>query len=633
MADTDLARLRAFVGRSFLAADEGLWLEIRALLESLKPLGFLFEDAKEATPRPVSEKVRLAIDRNDVYIGILSRRDELVDYGGFRRFFSPPRRRWSPPPWVVQESGYALGVEKRVVLLIEEGVEFPTASLDADREWISFNRGAVPLIAPRLVALINHLIAERLPALPTGGAAQVIAPEAPPTPTEQEDKNFPLFFEALHNIHQGNFTEAKIALDKYLRTPDDDPPKKWLPYFYLSQKAIHGDGSSLEDLKSSVKEQPANVAARTQLANYYSHFDRASEGARILLDGLSATGPDGRAQLMRSAAEAYSKAGDHSRSLEILAQLLHEEGGASAETFTSLADAAKAMGNSDLEVAALERVLAFAPGRSRIRFRLAYAYSQSDNKQLALYHYKVRLSQGSDPGSLNNLGVAYGALKLPGKEIESLLKAEDENALARANLSHGYIDRGFLATAEQMAHAVLADASDSSGRDRAAAAVRRIEAMRSKEMDTEEAIEKAARREADFRATYAEAYIGAVAPLVAGDYQTVRGVLTVRQEGDRLTGTASIREPAPSLSLLIGLLPATVRLQTRELTLEGSVHGRAAAFKLKTLVTGEGPAPREDQTEVNGLLVIAGDGRSFQVLEKEKDSTNVYGAHLMEARP
>jgi hypothetical protein len=190
MADTDLARLRAFVGRSFLAADEGLWLEIRALLESLKPLGFLFEDAKEATPRPVSEKVRLAIDRNDVYIGILSRRDELVDYGGFRRFFSPPRRRWSPPPWVVQESGYALGVEKRVVLLIEEGVEFPTASLDADREWISFNRGAVPLIAPRLVALINHLIAERLPALPTGGAAQVIAPEAPPTPTEKRTRTF-----------------------------------------------------------------------------------------------------------------------------------------------------------------------------------------------------------------------------------------------------------------------------------------------------------------------------------------------------------------------------------------------------------------------------------------------------------
>lgn len=635
MADPEQIRLRAFVGRSFLRADEGLWLEVRTLLESLKPIGFAFEDAQEAQPRAVSEKVRSGIDRNDIYLGILSRRDQIIGQSGVFRFiissFVDRRQRWSPPPWVVQESGYALGAGKRVVLLIEEGVEFPIANLDADREWVGFKREAVPLIAPRLIALINHLIAERLPALPTGGS-QVIAPEPTPTPAEQEEKqDVPDFFGVFDNIRQGNFVDAKSALDRFLRTAAaDDPFRAWLPYYYLAQKAIHGDSSSLEELRSVVAKQPGDVEARTQLANYYRHFDKQNEAARILLDGLSAAGPAGRAQLMRSAASAYSEAREYNRSLDVLARLVREAG-AVAETFISLADTAKAMGNSDLEVAALERVLAIDPGRSRIRFRLAYAYSESDSKQLAVYHYKVRLSQGPDTGAMNNLGVAYAALKLPGKEIESYLKAADENDLARANLSHAYIDRCFLTTAEGMANAVLAGPPDSSGRDRAAAALRRISTRRTTETEAEEKIEQDARREADLRAAYAEAYVDDAAQLVSGEYQTAHGVLTVQYDGDRLTGSATVREPAP-LSLLGSLVPSFVtRMQTRVLTLEGSIHGRAGSFKLRTVVTAESPVPQEDKSEASGLLVIARDGRSFQVLEKGKDSTKIYAAHLVEA--
>src|SRR5215471_20864212 len=100
MADPEQIRLRAFVGRSFLPADEALWVEVRALLESLKPLGFLFEDAQEAQPRAVSEKVRAGIDRNDVYLGILSQRDQMIGQDGVVRFVISSligtRKRWSP---------------------------------------------------------------------------------------------------------------------------------------------------------------------------------------------------------------------------------------------------------------------------------------------------------------------------------------------------------------------------------------------------------------------------------------------------------------------------------------------------------------------------------------------------------
>ncbi len=184
-------RLKAFVGRSFLDQDDSVWREIRDILESLRPIGFQFEDAKESQPRAISAKVREAIDRNDMYIGILTRRAPIQSETPvspiYRRLLAAISARsivaqWSPPSWVVQESGYALGKGKQVLLLIEDGVDFPSSNLDADREWISFKREAIPECAPRLVAIISNLIGAALPPVPAG--LQVSPPEAPATPEE-----------------------------------------------------------------------------------------------------------------------------------------------------------------------------------------------------------------------------------------------------------------------------------------------------------------------------------------------------------------------------------------------------------------------------------------------------------------
>jgi hypothetical protein len=138
--------LTAFIGRSFLKDDERPWLEIRKILESLRPLGFRFKDAEEAQPRPISEKVQQGIESNDIYIGILTRRfpiHAVREAGAFKRVWhalsapSPPTT-WGPSSWVVQESGFALGKGKKVVLLIEDGVDFPKSDLDADKERILF---------------------------------------------------------------------------------------------------------------------------------------------------------------------------------------------------------------------------------------------------------------------------------------------------------------------------------------------------------------------------------------------------------------------------------------------------------------------------------------------------------------
>lgn len=234
-------RLSAFVGRSFLPEDETLWTEIRALLDSLAPLGFVYEDAREAQPRGVSEKVRLGISRNDVYIGILSRRQRLAARSTTLSLVSALRRQhreWATSPWVIQESGYALGAGRRVLLLIEDAVHFPVANLDADREWISFRRDALKEMGPPLTSIIANLLAETLPPQPaTEQLAAPLAPAASDQPSVPSSEQA-TFIDIRRLIDQGEFRRADEAFEKYAAAHEDLNFRTWLSRFYARLKAI-----------------------------------------------------------------------------------------------------------------------------------------------------------------------------------------------------------------------------------------------------------------------------------------------------------------------------------------------------------------------------------------------------------
>lgn len=200
--------LRAFVGRSFLPEDESPWHEVQKILDSLRPLGFVWEDASEANYKRISDKAREGIENNDVYIGILSKRLPISEPGilqKIRGLFRPPIR-WSPPPWVVQESGYALGKGRRVLLLIEQGVDFPASNIDADREWIPFSRGAVNRESNRIVAAVSNMLSERLP---RASITHEIAPLSKPEleSSEQEQK-------ALDSGEQISFNEITTLIEQ-----------------------------------------------------------------------------------------------------------------------------------------------------------------------------------------------------------------------------------------------------------------------------------------------------------------------------------------------------------------------------------------------------------------------------------
>jgi tetratricopeptide (TPR) repeat protein len=503
-----VTRINAFVGRSFLEQDDALWNEIRKILESLRPIGFGFEDAKEAQLRPISEKVRQGIEHNDFYIGILTRRlpiqrEENVS-NTFRRVLSalrPPKTlsQWTTSNWVIQESGFALGKGRKVLFLIEQGIEFPSTDLDADTEWIPFDRNAIPQCSNRLVAMISRLISETLPTVPP--SADVLPPQETNSPEQPENMPPWLGFEnVMALVKSEDFQKADEEFEKFMMLEPFRSDQSWR-YFYLRLKSVKGHMASLQQLRTVVQIDPQNADARTQLAIYYRHFKDHNQAAKIFMDGAEIASVDSKPAMLRLAAQELAKDDQQEKAFKLIRDLITtlSDPAELGATYLCLAEVAKSQSDRELESAALERVLELNPSDPDIRFRIAYLYGEMGNRRLGLYHYNLRLDQGPDAISLNNLGVDYRVLELPGSEIAAFEKASEEDWLPKANLSHAYVDRGFLAKGEGLANEVLRSDADQISRERATGALNRISAIRSGEKQTIEKIMNEAKTEKSFR--------------------------------------------------------------------------------------------------------------------------------------
>jgi hypothetical protein len=162
-----MPKITAFVARSFDAEDEQKIAPILDFLESFRPNGFLAETAERAEVESVSKKVRDMIDASNVFVGIFTRRYPIYDRKLLRRrdifhvLSGLKVERWVAPPWVVQESGYALKAilaKKKMILFRERGVELP--SLQGDLEYIEFGTDDFLAALQKASEMINGLLSE-----------------------------------------------------------------------------------------------------------------------------------------------------------------------------------------------------------------------------------------------------------------------------------------------------------------------------------------------------------------------------------------------------------------------------------------------------------------------------------------
>lgn len=634
-------RLKGFVGRSFDPDDELVWFEIRKILESLRSAGFIFEDAREAQPRPVSAKVQEGITRNNIYIGILTRRMPISRVGPqanvLQRIAAALRNpinscRWTPSAWVVQESGFALGQGKTVILLIERGVDFPTADLDADTEWIPFDRAAVAQCLVPLVQMINNLIAKMsptsAPALPASPPAQEPGSPEPPREMPALHEFFP---QVMSLVNEGRFADADDLFDGFSRDHPEALPA-WFRYFYLAHKYLKGDTTGLQKLREIVAAEPGNADAIEELARCYRGFKAYDQAARVLLEAKERVAPEARARLLLRAAEDLARDGQSDRALAMVADVCqcHPDPGVRIRCFLSLAEVAEQKGDKDLQAASLEQALDLDPGDGKLRFRLAFLYSETNRDRLAAYHYTLRARQARDATALNNLGVAFGRLKLQGKEIEAFESASTGSTLAKANISLAYIDRGFLRGGQELATEVERSSDDKDARETASRALTRIGRVRKEEDEQEEAILAKAKAEREFRSRYAVAFVAAASQPLEGIFETPYGRLSFSQDQNTITGEGSFEEEIPvGFGLLTaltgtGTTGAQKRTRVRRVKFQGDVYGLAGRFKLEVTEQEAGllTVPRSSSAE--GLFVVSPGGDRLELLEEKENEAKIY---------
>ncbi|MGO9061567.1 MAG: tetratricopeptide repeat protein [Candidatus Binataceae bacterium] len=450
--------IRAFVGRTFNnEQDKHLWLEIREVLDNLRGVRFSWEDAEEPQMLSVSTKIRKKIADNQIYIGILTRRKPILRERRPRllsRLFAGKSAQheglWSVSPWVVQESGYALGLGRKVLFLLEEGVDFPTSDMQADAEWIRFVRSDLKALQMRLVTILVNEIGRNLPLLQEGISSereQVPAPLVPPKEqAEQNAESSVSFGDVRKRLNEKDFAGADELFQQYTSHLPEGL-QSWLKYRYLRLKAASGHQESLDQLQTIVQSETRDLEALTQLALYFQQFNKHSEAIEVLRGGLRVVEPDLRPELYRLIARVFVEDNNYDSAIDTLATLLRANKLSTDEvtaTFLTLADIAQKRGDTILEASALEGALEFESTDAASRFRLAFLYSSIGQYALAAFHYKIRLAQDGNSTVKNNLAVAFGNLNLRAREVDLYSTAAGEEPLAKANLSHCYVDAGFL---------------------------------------------------------------------------------------------------------------------------------------------------------------------------------------------
>lgn len=114
-----VSEIRAFIGHSFADEDKALvttFLEYFTQISKSNPM-FTWEHAQSAEPKQLAEKVLSLISTKNVFIGICTRKECVVDLNSLKTAFfdrgclKAPKTSllWKASDWIIQEIGLAKG--------------------------------------------------------------------------------------------------------------------------------------------------------------------------------------------------------------------------------------------------------------------------------------------------------------------------------------------------------------------------------------------------------------------------------------------------------------------------------------------------------------------------------------------
>jgi len=650
-------KIVAFVARSFDPADEAKIDRIVKFLDSFKALGFISQSAERSEVESVSEKVRSMIDKSDVLVGIFTRRHPVYRFdGGWRMALdvllgwrsADTWSTWSAPPWVLQESGYALKGKKALILFQEAGVEVPR--LQGDLEYIPFDpRNPAPAFQ-RASQMITGLIAK------VGGVkvettvtqtevTQTKELEATPAPMPSSsglgqdeeisnEKGFTLRLIALwKTVISRDWKAAKEKYDEGLAWIRTHIPKRELSWKCTYQQSLFQQGKTegLEQLRRLAAEYKSEFPPLRSMAECHKDLHEYDEAVRLYLEAASIAPLQNRASLEISAAEALHQAKRPKESTEILLRLRNADYAKEPQTqFRILHDLYSLSKESEDKFpsfAIAELALHERPEEMSFRFSLAHDYGDADQNHMSLYHYRIICDHDeNNAGALNNLGVALSENDLPILAVQLYEQSYKlGETLAASNLARKHLDAG-------LSHDAIILLKDAQTKENCVPEVSRtLTAVYDKIRENNEGQEKVdaeAEQNRKFLLAFAPALFSPTATNLQGRWKLSEGEMELQVSGIELHG---IREKISQVNATLPFLSHAPRTVTRTTKLEfsGTLSGRTCKFKLEVTNTEEPlgltfalGGPRDSKTE--GYIVFAEDGRSGQVVELKAGKPEKY---------
>lgn len=130
----------AFVGQSFSPTDNQVNM---CVTNTLDALGVMVVTGEKPRAGLISDKVKLSIEGQSIFVGVFTRRDKIAR-----------KPEWTTSAWVLDEKAYALGRQKRLILIKEQGVS-SIGGIQGDYEYIEFSRDALESLSVRLIQLFD----------------------------------------------------------------------------------------------------------------------------------------------------------------------------------------------------------------------------------------------------------------------------------------------------------------------------------------------------------------------------------------------------------------------------------------------------------------------------------------------
>jgi hypothetical protein len=632
-----MPKITAFVARSFNQADEPKIEPIFSYLRSFRKAGFFADTAEPAEVESVSKKVRDMIDASDVFVGIFTQRWPVYENG-----LSLPAAirlaigwskvdRWCAPPWVIQESGYALKAitaKRKMILFREKGVELP--SLQGDLEYIEFDAKNFAPAFQKASEMINGLLQEA-----SGTVIETIVRSNPPAvevdaekspsqleePAKQPTGLGHYFLEMREAIDVTEWKRANQAYEDGLKLLETEEPKVdvlWWKAMYHRLRYSAGQSDGIEALKTLAEENPSSPEPLASLSICFYHFQEYEKSAEFALKAARLASEEEAIDNLVYAAKALRKANKPQDALKVVldackASISHEASNLALrkELYALLKD----FKDSYVAFAVGEWTLHENPGAGDFRFSLAYDYADKDFDDLGLFHYRIlRDHAPKDESVLNNMGAASAKLNLPILAVDLYAEAyKNGNTLAADNLAQRYLTAGFTSEAA----ALVKDAMKLENYEpRLPGTLAAIDENRKKEQGQEKSIIEEVEKHRRFLLKLGEGY-PQVTPAVDGIWKFPDAGIPLSLTAGVLLGETqvTVNLPPSSLGVLFGS-PREIRQETRKILFTGKVEGRTCKFRLETETISSGSPVSilgSGQTVREGYIAFSADGTSGEI--------------------